>query len=95
MTVVAAFLVPGSPLPALMPENLPWARLLSGCQRAGRALAAAHPDAIVVYSTQWVAVLDQLWQTRPRIQGIHVDENWYEYGNLAFDIRIDTEAANP
>lgn len=93
MTVVAAFLVPGSPLLVLRPENLPWARLLTGYQRASRALAAARPDAVVVYSTQWIAVLDQLWQTRPRVHGVHVDENWYEFGDIAFDIRIDTELA--
>jgi len=35
-------------------------------------------------------VLDQLWQEKPRISGIHVDENWHELGNLRYDIRIDT-----
>lgn len=93
MTVVAAFLVPGSPLPLLRPENLPWGRLATACQRAGRALAAARPDAVLIYSTQWIAVLDQLWQTRGHLQGVHVDENWYEYGELAFDMRIDAELA--
>ncbi len=93
MTVVAAFLVPGSPLPLLKPENLPWGRLAAGYERAGRALAAARPDVVLIYSTQWLAVLDQLWQTRPHLAGIHVDENWYEYGDLAFDLRVDTELA--
>lgn len=91
MTVVAAFLVPGSPLPLLRPENPPWGRIAAGYQRAGRALAQARPDTIVLYSTQWLAVLDQLWQARPRVTGLHVDENWYDYGDLPFDIRIDTE----
>ena len=49
---------------------------------------------ILLYSTQWLAVLDELWQTRPRVQGVHVDENWYEYGDLAFDMTIDTELAH-
>jgi 2-aminophenol/2-amino-5-chlorophenol 1,6-dioxygenase alpha subunit len=92
--VVAAFLVPGSSLPQLKPENIPWGRLAAGCQRAGRALAASRPDVILMYSTQWFAVLDELWQTRPHLAGIHVDENWYEYGELPFDIRIDTELAH-
>ena len=52
-----------------------------------------QPDAIVVYSTQWVAVLDQLWQTRSRISGLQVDENWHELGTLRFDIRTDTTLA--
>ena len=37
-----------------------------------------------------MAVLDQLWQARERCRGIHVDENWYEYGDLPFDLSIDT-----
>ncbi|MBN9528701.1 MAG: tRNA U-34 5-methylaminomethyl-2-thiouridine biosynthesis protein [Alphaproteobacteria bacterium] len=91
MTVVAAFLVPGSPLPLLKPENPPWGRIAAGYQRAGRALAQARPDTILLYSTQWLAVLDQLWQARPRVAGLHVDDNWYDYGDLPFDLAIDTE----
>ncbi|MEQ8349148.1 MAG: tRNA U-34 5-methylaminomethyl-2-thiouridine biosynthesis protein [Sneathiellaceae bacterium] len=93
MTVVAAVLVPGTPLPLLKPENLPWGRLATACQRAGRAVAAARPETLLVYSTQWMAVLDQLWQTRPRVTGLHVDENWHEYGEMRFDMQIDTELA--
>ena len=93
MTVVAAFLVPGSPLPLLKPDNPPWARLVNGYRAAARSLAAARPDVLLVYSTQWIAVLDELWQLRPRISGVHVDENWHEYGELAYDIRIDAELA--
>ncbi len=93
MTVVAAFLVPGSPLPLLNPENGPWRPLMSGFARAARSLAAARPDAILLYSTQWMAVLDELWQVRPQVSGLHVDENWHEFGDLPFDLRIDVELA--
>lgn len=91
MTVVSAFLVPGSPLPLLRSDVLAWGRLASGFERAGRALAASAPDALLIYSTQWVAVLDQLWQTRPALAGRHVDENWYEHGDLDYAMTIDTE----
>ncbi len=91
MPVVSAFLVPGSPLPRLKPEVLPWGRLAAACQRAGRALAASRPDAVLVYSTQWFAVLDQQWLTRRRSQGLHVDENWYEHGDLPYDLHADIE----
>lgn len=94
MPVVAAFIVPGSPLPQLKPEVLPWGRLAAAAQRAGRALAAARPDAVLVYSTQWLAVLDQQWLTRKRNQGVHVDENWHEFGELPYDIHADTELAH-
>jgi 2-aminophenol/2-amino-5-chlorophenol 1,6-dioxygenase alpha subunit len=94
MTVVAAFLVPGSPLPLLKPSNPPWGQIAEGYRRAARSLAAAKPDVLLIYSTQWIAVLDQLWQTRPHVAGTHVDENWYEYGDLPYDIRVDAELAN-
>ena len=93
MTVAAAFLVPGSPLPFLKGDNPPWAAIAAGFTKAGRAIAAARPDAILVYSTQWMAVLDELWQARARIAGTHVDENWYEYGDLDYALTIDTELA--
>ncbi len=94
MPVVSAFLVPGSPLPHLKPDNLPWGRLGAAFQRVGRALAASRPDAVLVYSTQWMAVLDQQWLTRRRSQGTHVDENWHEFGSQEFDINADTELAH-
>lgn len=94
MSVVAAFLVPGSPLPVLKPEVIAWGRMASAMQRAGRGLESARPDAVLVYSTQWMAVLDQQWLTRKRSTGVHVDENWYEFGDLPFDISADTELAH-
>jgi 2-aminophenol/2-amino-5-chlorophenol 1,6-dioxygenase subunit alpha len=94
MPVVAALLIPGSPLPVLRPEAIAWGRLAAAMQRAGRTLEAAKPDAVLVYSTQWMAVLDQQWLTRKRSTGIHVDENWYEFGDLPFDVYADTELAH-
>ncbi len=93
MTIVAAFLVPGSPLPTLRPDNAPWAALVAGYKKAGRALAASKPDVLLIYSTQWIAVLDELWQTRARVAGVHVDENWYDYGDLPYDIPVDRALA--
>ncbi|MYB14911.1 MAG: hypothetical protein F4X42_16860, partial [Rhodospirillaceae bacterium] len=91
--VVAAFLVPGTPLPLLRPDAPGWKALLDGYGDAARSLEKARPDVLLVYSTQWIAVLDQLWQTRPRVRGIHVDENWHAFGDLAYDFDIDAELA--
>jgi 2-aminophenol/2-amino-5-chlorophenol 1,6-dioxygenase alpha subunit len=91
--VVAAFLVPGTPLPLLVPDNPVWKPLADGYAQARKALAAAKPDVIVLYSTQWIAVLDELWQARPRISGQHVDENWHELGAMRYDLRVDTHLA--
>ena len=93
MTVVAAFLVPGNPLPYLRPENPPWAGIATAYRAMGRALSAARPDTILLYSTQWMAVLDELWQMRRSFDDLHVDENWYEYGDLEYRMTIDTELA--
>lgn len=89
MSVVSAFLLPGSPLPYVQRDNPPWGQLADAMDAAGEALRASDPDTIIVYSTQWLAVLDQLWLTRQRVHGLHVDENWHEYGDLPFDIHID------
>lgn len=93
MPAVAAFLVPGSPLPRVRPDNPPWGALAAAMTGAGERLARSSADVILMYSTQWIAVLDQLWQTRPRLHGRHVDENWHEYGALDFDITTDVELA--
>ncbi len=89
--IAAAFLVPGNPLLYLTPNNPPWQDLIAGYQAAREALAAANPDVILLYSSQWIAVLDQPWQMKPRLTGVHVDENWHEFGELRYDIDIDRE----
>lgn len=91
MSVVSAFIIPGSPLPYVQRDNPPWGRLAEAMTAVGAALDASEPDTLLVYSTQWLAVLDQLWQMRPQVTGLHVDENWHEYGDLPFDMCIDTE----
>jgi 2-aminophenol/2-amino-5-chlorophenol 1,6-dioxygenase alpha subunit len=93
MPIVAAFLLPGLPHPLLKPEVKPWGLIAAAATAAGKALAAARPEALLIYSTQWIAVLDQLWQARPEIEGVHVDENWYELGDISFHIRTDTALA--
>jgi 2-aminophenol/2-amino-5-chlorophenol 1,6-dioxygenase alpha subunit len=93
MTVVSAFLIPGSPLPYVQRDNPPWGNIADALDAAGKALSASQADTIIVYSTQWIAVLDQLWQTKPQLNDVHVDENWHEYGDLPFNITIDTELA--
>ena len=32
-------------------------------------------------------------RARPRLSGLHVDENWHEYGDLAYDLKIDARLA--
>lgn len=89
MPIVSAFLMPGNPLPYLRQDNPAWKPLADAGHAAGAALAASKPDVLLIYSTQWFAVLDELWQARPHSTGLHVDENWYDYGDLEMDLRAD------
>jgi 2-aminophenol/2-amino-5-chlorophenol 1,6-dioxygenase alpha subunit len=93
MAIVSAFLMPGNPLPFLQRGNPPWGALAAGADRAAAALADSKPDVLLIYSTQWIAVLDELWQTRQHSTGLHVDENWYEYGDLTMNVRADVDLA--
>ncbi|MGE3744806.1 MAG: tRNA U-34 5-methylaminomethyl-2-thiouridine biosynthesis protein [Sphingomonadaceae bacterium] len=93
MTIVSAFLLPGNPLPFLRQDNPPWQPIARASLLVGKALRQSNPDVLLIYSTQWFAVLDQLWQARPHSTGLHVDENWYEYGDLEMDIRADVDLA--
>lgn len=94
MTLVSAFLVHGSPLPQLCPDVPNWQRFQQAMRQAGAALRASRPDVVLVYSTQWFAVLDEIWLTRRRSEDIHVDENWHEFGELAYDLYSDVNLAN-
>jgi 2-aminophenol/2-amino-5-chlorophenol 1,6-dioxygenase alpha subunit len=93
MPIVSAFILPSSPLPMVHEANPAWGAFAEAMREAGKLLEASQPDTILLYSTAWIAVLDQLWQTRERSTGLHVDENWHEYGDLPFDIRTDIELA--
>lgn len=91
--IVSALLVPANPLPYLNRSNPPWRALVDGFEAARNELQASRPDIILIYSSTWLAVMDQLWQTRPHLVGTHVDENWYEFGDLKYDLRVDRSVA--
>ncbi len=91
--VVAAYWLPASPLLALRPNEPAYAELMQGMERVRRDLERLAPDTLVIYSTRWYAVLDQLWQGRARMSGLHVDENWHELGEIPFDLTTDVSLA--
>ncbi|MEK6351298.1 MAG: tRNA U-34 5-methylaminomethyl-2-thiouridine biosynthesis protein [Burkholderia cenocepacia] len=93
MSIVSAFIVPGSPLPELRSDVPGWHQFKQAMQQAGAALKASKPDVVLVYSTQWFAVLDEIWLTRRRSQDVHVDENWHEFGDLQYDLYSDVDLA--
>lgn len=91
--VVGAYLVSGSPLLALARQEPAYEALRRGYARLARDLEELQPDTLVIYSTRWYAVLDQLWLGRARSSGLHVDENWHEFGGLRYDMTSDVSLA--
>ena len=91
--VVGAYLVPASPLLVLRRHEPTYAELQAAMQRVAREIDELQPDTLVIYSTRWFAVLDQLWQGRARMAGLHVDENWHELGEVRFDMTTDVSLA--
>lgn len=90
MSLKAAW-VPGLPH-LLSPErSRGWQALAAGFSQLGRQVQANPPDVLVIFSSQWFGVLGTSFQTRERLQGTHVDENWYEWGDLKYDFKSDRE----
>jgi 2-aminophenol/2-amino-5-chlorophenol 1,6-dioxygenase alpha subunit len=91
--VVAAYLVPGSAMLALEAGQAPHESLIDGMAKVAEEIRELEPDALLIYSTRWCAVLDQPWQGRPVLSGIHVDEDWHELGEWRFELRTDVSLA--
>lgn len=91
--VVAAYLLPSSPLLTLCAEEPRYAQLTAAMRRVAGEIEELAPDALVIYSSRWYAVLDQLWQGRPHMTGVHVDENWHALGEMRYDITVDVSLA--
>ncbi len=91
--VVGAYWLPASPLLALCKDEPVYKDLIAGMDKVREDIERLEPDALVIYSTRWYAVLDQLWQGRRRMSGLHVDENWHELGEMSYDLRTDVSLA--
>lgn len=88
------YLVPG--LPHIIQKadvNDGYAKLKLAMEDVGQDILASGAKRIIYYSTQWLAVLDQMFQAKSDLKGFHVDENWYEFGKLEFDFNIDQRFA--
>jgi 2-aminophenol/2-amino-5-chlorophenol 1,6-dioxygenase alpha subunit len=90
--LLRAYIVPGQPHPLLAPEkNEGWASLRRSYEAAGREIAASGAELLLVYSTQWFSVIGHLFQVDPKPAWTLVDPNWYEYGSIPYEFRIDPE----
>src|SRR5579864_620324 len=92
--IVKGYIMPGMPHVMLPTQSASRRELRDACRVAGANVQEARPDVLVIFSTQWVSVLGHLVQARPNPKGMHVDENWYDLGDLPYDFRTDVELAN-
>lgn len=89
-TLKGVYLVPGLPQILQMTDrNESYKKLKQGFSEIKMQLDERGVKRIFYYSTHWLAVLGQLVQYRENLKGTHVDENWYEYGDLSFDMKVD------
>lgn len=91
--IKSAYLIPGSPLPLLQPQATGSQRIRDGLDQARKSLEDATPDTLIVYSTSWVAVVDQMWLTRPHMTGRFVDQTWHEFGHIDWEFNVDVPVA--
>ena len=91
--IVKGYIMPGMPHVMLPPESASRSELRNACRVAGANAQEARPDVLIIFSTQWVSVLGHLVQARANPTGLHVDENWYDLGNLPYNFRTDLEVA--
>jgi 2-aminophenol/2-amino-5-chlorophenol 1,6-dioxygenase alpha subunit len=91
--IVKGYIMPGLPHVMLPRNSASRLDLRNACCVAGANVREARPDVLVIFSTQWVSVLGHLVQARPNPTGLHVDENWYDLGDLPYDFRTDLDLA--
>ncbi|HEX8255207.1 MAG TPA: Rid family detoxifying hydrolase [Thermoanaerobaculia bacterium] len=90
--ILKAYIVPGQPHPLLAPDkNAGWASLRRSYEAVGREIANSGAELLLVYSTQWFSVIGHLFQVAPKPAWTLVDANWYEYGSIPYEFRIDPE----
>lgn len=87
-----AYIVPGQPHILLAPEkNAGWASLKKTCEQIGTEIASSGAELLLVYSTQWFSVIGHLFQVDPKPKWTLVDQNWYEFGEIPYEFRVDPE----
>jgi 2-aminophenol/2-amino-5-chlorophenol 1,6-dioxygenase alpha subunit len=89
-SILKSYIVPGQPHPLLAPDrNAGWASLRKNYEAVGREIAKSGAELLVVYSTQWFSVIGHLFQVDPQPKWTLVDPNWYEFGEIPYEFRID------
>ncbi len=85
-----AYIVSGQPHILLAPEkNAGWASLKASYEAIGREIEQSGAELLLLYSTQWFSVIGHLMQTDPQPKWVLVDPNWYAFGEIPYEFRID------
>ena len=90
--ITKAYIVPGQPHVYLAPDkNAGWAALRHAYDAIGAEIEKSDAELILVYSTQWFSVIGHLMQIDPQPKWVLVDQNWYEFGEIPYEFRVDPE----
>ncbi|HXG57711.1 MAG TPA: Rid family detoxifying hydrolase [Thermoanaerobaculia bacterium] len=90
--ITKAYLAAGQPHIYLAPDrNAGWGKLRAACEAVGREIERSGAELMLVYSTQWFSVIGHLFQVDPRPKWKLVDQNWYEFGEIDYEFRVDPE----
>ncbi|MGZ5477266.1 MAG: DODA-type extradiol aromatic ring-opening family dioxygenase, partial [Thermoanaerobaculia bacterium] len=85
-----AYIVPGQPHILLAPDRNPgWASLKRAYEAVGKEIEESGAELLLIYSTQWFSVIGHLFQVDPKPKWTLVDQNWYEFGEIPYEFRID------
>ena len=86
------YVVPGQPHFHLAPEkSAGWGSLRTSLEAIGREIADSDAELLLLYSTQWFSVIGHLFQVAPSPKWTLVDQNWYEFGEIPYEFRIDPD----
>ena len=92
MPLQKAYVVPGQPHILLAPgKNRGWASLKRSYEAVGLEIERSGAELILLYSTQWFSVIGHLMQVDPKPKWVLVDQNWYEFGEIPYEFRIDPQ----
>jgi len=86
------YVVPGQPHVLLAPDqNLGWGSLKQAYEHIGREIEKSGAELILLYSTQWFSVIGHLFQIAEKPKWVLVDQNWYQFGEIPYEFRVDPE----
>ena len=92
MRIQKAYIVPGQPHVLLAADrNRGWASLKKTYEELGRQIEQSDAELLLLYSTQWFSVIGHLMQVDPNPKWVLVDQNWYQFGEIPYEFRVDPE----